>query len=102
MADAAMPSAAEPEDKISRDDQDQWPDWRISQATSGELARYVNPAYAAGWVPTDLLSPLRTKALSGARKIRAAQLYESLAARRVPYASAPWNPAAYDLEGKTV
>lgn len=57
MAEAAMPPAAEPGDKISRDDQDHWPDWLISRATAGELARYVSPAYAAGWVPTDLLSP---------------------------------------------
>ncbi len=100
MADADVPPARKSDGEMPSDDQGQWPDWRISHATAGDLARYVNPAHATNWVPADLLSPLRGQAGRRVRRDRAEQLYKSLSARHVPYASAPWNPAAYDLAGR--
>ena len=90
------------------DDQEEWPDWRISDQTVAQLARYVSPAHVPTWMPTNLLSPLDPWAdaqdlsrdqIANLRRARADQLYKSLAARRIPYANEQWNPAAYDPEG---
>lgn len=82
-------------------DRDQeWPDWPLSRAAAAQLARYVSVTYAARWVPTDLRGTLPSEATIGQRHDRAERLYESLAARRIPYASVPWNPAAYDSAGR--
>jgi hypothetical protein len=76
-----------------------WPDWPISRDAAAALPRYVSVAHAGRWVPTDLRGSL-PGAAPGPRVTRAGQLYQALAARRIPYASVPWNPAAYDAEGR--
>lgn len=98
MAELTTPTA-DSADGTSANEQDEWPDWQIHQRTAAQLARYVSASHAASWVPRDLLSPLRGKAAAGLRRDRPARLYQALTARRIPYASAPWSPAAYDTAG---
>lgn len=78
----------------------QWPDWPLDRRAAAQLARYVSVAYAAREVPTNLRVALRRDALTSERLERVRQLYYSLAARRIPYSTAPWNPATYNSEGK--
>ena len=90
----------EPKDGVEGQGTELWPDWPLDRGATAQLARYVSVAYAARLVPTDLRTALPPTALKSERLERARQLYNSLAARRIPYSTAPWNPATYDRQGK--
>lgn len=100
MAGSYAREISEPKDGVDGQGNELWPDWPLDRGATAQLARYVSVAYAARWVPTDLRVALPPEALSSERLERARQLYNSLAARRIPYSTAPWNPATYDRQGK--
>ena len=100
MAGTIVPGAAELGDVVAGQGTELWPDWPLDRGATAQLARYVNIAYAARLVPTDLRTALRSGARSDERLERVRQLYNSLSARRIPYSTAPWNPATYDRSGE--
>jgi hypothetical protein len=100
MAETYAWEAGPPGDGAAGQAAQGWPDWPLDRREAAQLARYVSVAYAAREVPTDLRTALGPGAKAGDRLERARQLYNALAARRIPYSVEPWNPASYDRCGQ--
>jgi hypothetical protein len=76
---------------------EEWPDWRISADTAGELARYVDVSYTRSWIPADCRGPWTAPA-EGADRVR--RLYEAVRGHRIGYADEQWNPGRHGDRGQ--